>query len=969
MSASDRTIEDLIAQAEVLPIGPEERSLLEEAFRRAEEDGAEELAYRARMLLTSSQFMAGDTEAMIASFGWCVGRHDTDPVRFPIDPGVHTDLLFQYKWMASTLASHSGFPRERIASLHADMERRYRAAGAGMSGVLQSRHEAALMLGDVEEAGRLIRERSVLDRDRYSHCEACVRADDASYAALTGDDATAIRLWEEILDQDLSCGEEPEFAEARALLPLLRAGRTEDALAAHGRSYRAARGNPDGFPIIARHLVFCAVTGNLARGLQLLERHLPLLAHDPYREADHLEGLASAAVLLEGVIAAGQGATRVRGSDDPTLTPLLGEPEGPRTAQALCEGAWAAAEAIAARFDTRNGNGHMSGLVRTKRELVDLHLDVPLGGADFTPAPVDRSAPTDVLGWIARARMHQHGQDGPAARAAVAEGLALAAAEDAAGGPTHLSAVLHRIRVQLLVQEEQERGTGRAAEDAAIAERVAVLRACGQEEQARIEERLGRLLFGGARAEDLPRLEAELREAEGRGARSMLLTGIAALHLRTPDDLAEPDLGGEESAPEPGRQEEQEMEAAAAAERVLAAAEAAAAALDPADPELLGIGIAQLRAEALARLGRNEEVLAVVEPVLADPRYEGFPRFALQARAAQIRGSRGEYAQGLPHAEAMLADAIQADDAGILVQAAHLTAMLLQDLERPEDAAARLEFALRHAERAEIPTASTRFQLARLQLDGGMPGPALENLETLYLEEKAAQAPPSALAETALHLGRAAMACDEPGMAYRAWEEATDLAEQGEALPLATEAALSLAFLLLRFGDADAVAAFERAVDLASRVPETPGLPSALHGLGRARFAAEDPSALEDLDRAIARATAQGQAWVAADTLDTKGQILVETGQLEAGVAALLGAADGYAGQGDLIAAARGETMAARALQAAERPEEAAAILQTSRDRFPAGSEPRTAIGLELAEVLEELGRTEEAARLREEAS
>jgi tetratricopeptide (TPR) repeat protein len=924
-------IEKLLDDAAALPIGPEERALLDEAVRLADEAGEEELAYRARMLLTPSAHMSGDTDTMLASFGWCVGKHDADPVRFPIDPGVHVDLLFQYKWMASRLASNSRFSRERVEAIHRDMEQRYREAGVGQSGVLQSKHDVAMLMGDVEAAARHLVERDALERDEYSHCEACVRSSDATFARVQGDDEGALRLWAEILEQNLSCGEEPEFAESEALLPLLRAGRTEEALAAHARSYRAARSHPDGFPIIANHLVFCALTGNLARGLSLLERHIDGLAHDPYHEASHFEGLCAVGVLLDAVVDAGEGDTRVRGSNHPALEPLIGASESPRSAAELRELAWSAAADIAARFDTRNGNDSYAGRLADRRALREVRFDAPFGGEAFAPQPATRARPSDATGWLALARTRLFAADASGVREAVEAGLAHA---DAAVTPDLLKTL-----VWVSIQSG-DLGAARAHH----AERIAVLREAGWAEQADLEERLGLTLLGHGTPDDIPALAAELERAraEASDANTVidLLATLGSLQLEAGDPAAAVTLLDE-----------------------------ADGLLGEDDPHFLRFSVTGARQQALAAVGRTAEAARLAQRVIDDPRNAGFPLLGELRLRAQLLASAGELEEALGYAERLLGEAVASEVSIVIAQAAQLAAMILDDLERPAEAAARTEFALRHAERAEQPTIGLRFMLARIQLGAGEALAALENFETVYLEEKASAADPAAIAETALNLGRAAMAAGEPGMAYGAWSETVGLAEQGEAIALAADAGVSLGNLLLQFGDAESVEVFERALANARRAESLGAVANALHGLGRARVLRGDDAGLAELDEAIALAESDEAAWFAANVRDSKGRCLIDLGRLEEGIGVVLGAADGLAAEGDAMTAASGEAYAARALVAAERGEEAVAILRGALDRIEPGTPPHTGIALELAELLDALGRPAEAAELRDGAA
>ena len=368
MSGYATRIRALFDEIDATPWGPQERALVAEAVALAQESGDERLEYEARMRQTSSANMTGDTDLMLTSFAWCLAHHDSDPARFPATVEPAGDLMWQYKWMAGALRGSPEFSPEQIAAVLDDMEEHYRRAGLGASGVLMARFEDAWAAGRWDEAEELQRRLEATPRDDYSHCDACVRSQFAGYFSETGRESDALRLVQEMIEGGFSCGEEPEHALARALIPYLRAGMLDEARTAHLRSYRLAKDNPDNLSIVAKHIVFCAVTGNAARALALVERHLPWLVHDGLNAEAHLAALASVAVALDAVTEAGHGATPVRGSDAVTLAPLLGEHEGLWTASELAAHAWLLADDIAAAFDRRNGtDAHAQSIARCVR--------------------------------------------------------------------------------------------------------------------------------------------------------------------------------------------------------------------------------------------------------------------------------------------------------------------------------------------------------------------------------------------------------------------------------------------------------------------------------------------------------------------------------------------------------------------------------------------------------------------------
>jgi len=329
MTRPKKRFTQLIEEIDRTPWGPAEQALVADAVALAVELGDERLEYEARMRQTASAHMNGATDVMLNSFAWCLARHDADPQRFPADLEYGgADLMWQFKWMASSLRSSPAFSVEQIAAVLDDMETHYRTAGLGMSGVLTARFEDAWDAGRIDDAEALRVQLEATPRDDHSHCDACGRSQFAGFFAETDRDAEAIRLVEEMLEGGFSCGEEPEHALSRVLVPYLRAGRLDEAKSAHLRSYRLAKDNPDNLRIVANNIVFSALTGNEARALAQVERHIAWLAHDGLNVDAHFAALAAFAFALDRVTAAGHGDAPVRGADSPSLIAFFGEHDG-----------------------------------------------------------------------------------------------------------------------------------------------------------------------------------------------------------------------------------------------------------------------------------------------------------------------------------------------------------------------------------------------------------------------------------------------------------------------------------------------------------------------------------------------------------------------------------------------------------------------------------------------------------------
>ncbi|MEV0697070.1 hypothetical protein AB0I53_04000 [Saccharopolyspora sp. NPDC050389] len=931
MSDATKTITDLLEEADQTPYGPQERALLDQAIAVSEEAGHEELGYAARMRLVTSAKMTGDTDGMLAAFAWCLGKFDSDPVRFPSEltgAADSWDLLWYFKWMASTVTGSLQFSSAQLEAVLADMDRRYTEAGVGRTGVVQSLFSSSVETGRLEDAERFRLELEALPRDEYSHCEACARSEFADYQQTIGDNAAAVALFDEIQEQQLSCGEEPEGNEADSLLPLLRLGRGEDAAAAHMRGYRATRGNPDNIAMIARHWVFCAVTGNEARGLALLERHIRDQMVDPMNDRQKFAGSCAAAVLLDAVTRAGQGSTPVRHSDDPVLAPLLGDHAGPWTAADLAATFWAAADRLAAAFDARNGNDFHTRQVARSRALADERYDVPLESSTYTPvvaAEVTTTEPTTAEDWLRQAGERAATGDHDEVMDAVERALA-------AGGRA-VAADAYRVAVQALIARDQHEQAANA-----LADRGKALRELGRDDYADVEDQIGLALYGTATAADLPAFDAAIEDARARAGRDVLADLLA-----TRADV----LGTEERVDEALRD----------------AQEAAALLVPVAEPT---IAERQLRNHAvlhrtflLMMSQRFEEAAGSIDDLLRDAGIGRPTRQVGLRMKAQALATQGRLDEALQAAEEALSLQVAIGGARLVLNAAGLSAQLLSDLGRDAEAAARMRFALRQAESAGITGVfAEKFRLGQYLTWSDQADEAIEVIDEVYRGESESGAPPVALGETMLGLGVAALRGEQPGVAYGAFQRGLEHAVEAEHLPLQVGLATQLARMLVQFRDDEAIEVIDAVLERARAAEDGQSALRMLNERGLAKANLGDESAIADFDAVIAEAHAAGEAWLAADATDSKARELAGAERHDEAIQCALAAADGYAANGDPNSGANSEFLAAQILRGQGRADEALACYTSAIERAeaPALVERLTE---QRAEYLAELGRSE----------
>ncbi|MFD5226535.1 hypothetical protein ACFWHT_13005 [Microbacterium sp. NPDC058342] len=926
MARPKKRFSQLLEEIDSTAWGPAEQALVAEAVALAQEIGDERLEYQARMRQTASANMGGLTDVMLNSFAWCLARHDADPNRFPLDiENGAADLMWQFKWMAASLRGSPAFSAEQVAAVLDDMEAHYRKAGLGMSGVLTARFEDAWDSGRFDDAEALRVQLETTPRDDYSHCDACGRSQIAGFFADTGRDAESIRLVEEMIEGGFSCGEEPEHALSRVLLPYLRAGRLDEARSAHLRSYRLAKDNPDNLTIVANNIVFAAVTGNEARALALVERHLPWLAHDQLNVDGHFTALSAIGLALDRVTETGHGDARVRGADAPALERFFGAHDGPWTASDLADAANAAADRIGAEFDERDGtDGHATRRARL-RALRGGRWDVPIRSDAFVSAPA-AAEPRDAQGWYDRAvALGSYGS----------EADALTAAARATGLDDPLKrARLVGLRIGALASLERWEEAS-----ALLAERADALAEAGKHEQVAVESRLGLALFGRGEDADVAGLEREWADAAALPAwtRGDLALTLASMRLRADDVPAALEL-----------------------------AEQAARAFGEAGDSRLVAGTSLLAIMALVRTGDLERASALVDGMLEDETLNPGQRARLLETRARIRGGAGDLTGGADDADAATAVLASLGGAHSLAGAHMLAGALWEDAGETDRALLRYRVGARLIAQEGGDLAGANFRLARALLGAGHAAEAAELFGEVLQSEEKNEVSASSRALTVAMLARSLAASEEFGQAVGAFGYAADLHAQGEEPAEQAVMLTEQAKILARFGEGeDARGLLEQAAEIVRPTGAVGAIVEVLHNLGQAYGGAGDERALALFDEVAALAAENDAEWLLADVTDSRGRALTELGRIDEAVAALLTAADGFAAIGDDGSAGGSELFAARTLVAAERLDDAVPLYRSVIDRAEAFPPLLQVAALELGDVFEKLGRPAEAGEVR----
>ncbi|MFJ6080829.1 hypothetical protein ACIQI8_05445 [Streptomyces sp. NPDC092369] len=383
-------------------------------------------------------------------------------------------LFWRFKWVATALLALPEIPLASLRQWLTEMRDRYEKAGLDLQPYYGQAYHLAVHTGeDTDLAYELWAGRS---RVRLSDCEACETCARALHHLTAGDDERALDAWEPVLAGKESCQEEPARSVSYALLPLLRTGRSDRARELHLVGYRGCRRNPSMSQEVGRHLEFCALTGNEARGLELLAENRNLF-EDVDSPLDLLGFLTGVEVLLQRVEFLGHGEL-----------PAAGYAGRSWTVAGLRAEVRDRADDLAARFDARNGTtAHTDRRgARLDRapllDALDLTLrtrsldDVATAVPTTAPAPrTDAGLPDSLPELIIRARtLDQQGH--PDATACWARLRTLVAARDYTHPDDPAVGPLERLRADLLADEANRAGErDEYADAAALHEEAAAL--------------------------------------------------------------------------------------------------------------------------------------------------------------------------------------------------------------------------------------------------------------------------------------------------------------------------------------------------------------------------------------------------------------------------------------------------------------------------------------------------------------
>ncbi|HEX5494073.1 MAG TPA: hypothetical protein VFX70_05795 [Mycobacteriales bacterium] len=377
-------VRELLARNDALPYGRARTVQAEELVDLAVRTGDAGTHIAALLELIRAYESGGERQKLLVPFARVLRMWDDRASDF--DEEAAFWLHWQFKWASSDMIADPRVPLATIEEWLGEMKTRYQLAGYGVRAVHQAEFTIAEHVGDLGRARTAFDRWLLADRGEMSDCEACECRQQGGWRADTGDDAGALDLWAPVLAGESTCESEPHDVLSRSLLPLLRLGRLDQARANHLRGYRMARGVANLREAVGRHIEFCALSGNEARGLEILAVHASWFDVEAVAN-DQLGFLRGCGVLLRRL--------RRLGHDD-------------RAAFRLAGRMWTVAElstrveddltGLVALFDRRNGTDAVGRRVRADLGRAPLCGSLPLGLRTTPVAVASAAAPATGVG-------------------------------------------------------------------------------------------------------------------------------------------------------------------------------------------------------------------------------------------------------------------------------------------------------------------------------------------------------------------------------------------------------------------------------------------------------------------------------------------------------------------------------------------------------------------------------------------
>jgi tetratricopeptide (TPR) repeat protein len=367
-----------------------QQAQLEDVVRHADAGGFPRLAFAARRALASAYCVGRQWDRAFPLFSRCLSEHDARKREF--SPAEEASLRSWYCWIIQSMAEFPAISLPQIYAALDDVEQRYQAAGQNLREVYETRRSVAHIAADWQQEEHYFRQWMAAGGPGPGLWDFALQVDRLTDR---GADAAAYELAAPVLAGARTFGGPPVPVWIDMLLPLARLGRNAEAR----QAFRGARRNifrdVYRFEYSGKLIEFCALTGNLDAGLDLVSAMM--WGFDTLnRPTGRMDFAASVAVQMQQMVGAGRGDEPVRWSKQ--------DQDEHVTAAQLLERMRGIALDLAAQFDARNGTTAQGDRVRARLAAQPVGR-IGLGGVSFrVRLPIPPGLPAEDL--LSRAEWH-----------------------------------------------------------------------------------------------------------------------------------------------------------------------------------------------------------------------------------------------------------------------------------------------------------------------------------------------------------------------------------------------------------------------------------------------------------------------------------------------------------------------------------------------------------------------------------
>ncbi|MDR2870228.1 MAG: hypothetical protein LBV04_07250 [Deferribacteraceae bacterium] len=269
---------ELLAQLALIndaPDGATRIAFIEEAIHLADQLNERYHSFNLRMKLMHDATFNGQGVKAVPAFAWCVAEAEKGDSHFSMD-----DILWEYKWIISTLWSNSEISLTKLEELEEDFKAKVQENGYNLNSYYYMRINHGIHIGDKGIAKAAYDEWKKYPRDAMSDCRACVQDELVDYALFMDDYDEAKRFAEPLFHGKVAgmrCRTAPRATYARLLLPMYWHGDLEGAAEMEREGYKLACGNENNLHDIGKYLLYYALIHQPKKALAQYQKFIPWL--------------------------------------------------------------------------------------------------------------------------------------------------------------------------------------------------------------------------------------------------------------------------------------------------------------------------------------------------------------------------------------------------------------------------------------------------------------------------------------------------------------------------------------------------------------------------------------------------------------------------------------------------------------------------------------------------------------------